>query len=102
MGTREFFELMDKGPPKMALFGDACTVVNEPIAMTARFWHQVQVCSDFGTLFRLMFDLYPLRLDPFGPNRGLFLAVLCRDASKIFGRGCQEYVPDVLSNGPGR
>jgi hypothetical protein len=34
---------MNHRPRSVALFGDACTSTNEPIAMTAKYWHVVQL-----------------------------------------------------------
>uniref|UniRef100_A0A914WEY0 Gamma-aminobutyric acid type B receptor subunit 2 n=1 Tax=Plectus sambesii TaxID=2011161 RepID=A0A914WEY0_9BILA len=43
LGMKAFFDQMNNPPRKVAIFGDACTNVNEPVAMTAKYWHMVQV-----------------------------------------------------------
>ncbi|VDM43121.1 unnamed protein product [Toxocara canis] len=39
VGMKALFELMNTEPRPFALFGDACTNVNEPVAMASKFWH---------------------------------------------------------------
>ncbi len=34
---------MNNTHKKLILFGDSCTEVNEPIAMTAKYWDVIQV-----------------------------------------------------------
>uniref|UniRef100_A0A915CD40 Gamma-aminobutyric acid type B receptor subunit 2 n=1 Tax=Parascaris univalens TaxID=6257 RepID=A0A915CD40_PARUN len=36
---KALFELMNADPRPFALFGDACTNVNEPVAMASKYWH---------------------------------------------------------------
>ncbi|VDN02449.1 unnamed protein product [Thelazia callipaeda] len=37
-GMKALFELMNARPRPFALFGDACTNVNEPVAMASKYW----------------------------------------------------------------
>uniref|UniRef100_F1KTE2 Gamma-aminobutyric acid type B receptor subunit 2 n=1 Tax=Ascaris suum TaxID=6253 RepID=F1KTE2_ASCSU len=39
VGMKALFELMNADPRPFALFGDACTNVNEPVAMASKYWH---------------------------------------------------------------
>nr|AIT71769.1 gamma aminobutyric acid type b receptor subunit 2 [Anisakis simplex] len=39
VGMKALFELMNAEPRPFALFGDACTNVNEPVAMASKYWH---------------------------------------------------------------
>lgn len=36
---KALFELMNAQPRPFALFGDACTNVNEVVAMASKYWH---------------------------------------------------------------
>ncbi|KAM3720296.1 Gamma-aminobutyric acid type B receptor subunit [Dirofilaria immitis] len=38
-GMKALFELMNSNPRPFALFGDACTNVNEVVAMASKYWH---------------------------------------------------------------
>ncbi|CAG9531980.1 unnamed protein product [Cercopithifilaria johnstoni] len=38
-GMQALFELMNANPRPFALFGDACTNVNEVVAMASKYWH---------------------------------------------------------------
>uniref|UniRef100_A0A8R1TKA2 Gamma-aminobutyric acid type B receptor subunit 2 n=3 Tax=Onchocerca TaxID=6281 RepID=A0A8R1TKA2_ONCVO len=39
LGMKALFELMNAHPRPFALFGDACTNVNEVVAMASKYWH---------------------------------------------------------------
>ncbi|XP_066944177.1 gamma-aminobutyric acid type B receptor subunit 2 isoform X10 [Macrobrachium rosenbergii] len=43
VGTKSFFDMMDRLPRKVMLFGAACTHVTDPIAKAAKHWHIVQL-----------------------------------------------------------
>ncbi|XP_068205833.1 gamma-aminobutyric acid type B receptor subunit 2 isoform X7 [Palaemon carinicauda] len=43
VGTKSFFDMMDRLPKKVMLFGAACTHVTDPIAKAAKHWHIVQL-----------------------------------------------------------
>lgn len=43
VGVKSFFDMMDSGPPKMMLFGAACTHVTDPIAKASKHWHLTQL-----------------------------------------------------------
>ncbi|XP_065314258.1 gamma-aminobutyric acid type B receptor subunit 2-like isoform X2 [Gordionus sp. m RMFG-2023] len=42
-GTKVFFDMMFNPPPKLMLFGGACTSVTAPIAEASPFWNLIQV-----------------------------------------------------------
>ncbi|VDP49239.1 unnamed protein product, partial [Soboliphyme baturini] len=42
-GMKSFFDMMNSSKKKLAIFGGACTEVNEPVAMTAVFWNIIQI-----------------------------------------------------------
>lgn len=42
-GMKALFELMNAQPRPFALFGDACTSVNEPVAMASKYWHIIHL-----------------------------------------------------------
>ena len=50
IGTKNFFDTINKLPRKVMLFGAACTHVTVPIARTAKHWHITQVRIFFVSL----------------------------------------------------
>lgn len=40
---KAFFGMLDEQPVKIILFGDACSVVTDPIAKAIKFFHLIQV-----------------------------------------------------------
>lgn len=40
---KALFELMNVKPRPFALFGDACTNVNEPVAMASKYWQIIHL-----------------------------------------------------------
>ena len=47
VGTKLFFDMMHKDPPKVMLFGGACTQVTAPLAESSRWWDIWQVSLSF-------------------------------------------------------
>ncbi len=45
VGTKLFFDMMHKDPPKVMLFGGACTQVTAPLAESTTWWDIWQVSS---------------------------------------------------------
>ncbi|VDN56585.1 unnamed protein product [Dracunculus medinensis] len=43
LGMKALFELMNVKPRPFALFGDACTNVNEPVAMASKYWQIIHL-----------------------------------------------------------
>ncbi|XP_034233337.1 gamma-aminobutyric acid type B receptor subunit 2 [Thrips palmi] len=43
VGVKAFFDMMHKGPPKVMLFGAACTHVTDPIAKASKHWRLTQL-----------------------------------------------------------
>ena len=43
VGTKLFFDMMHLDPPKVMLFGGACSHVTAPIAESAKWWNIGQV-----------------------------------------------------------
>lgn len=46
VGMKAFFDMIDKQPKKLVLFGAACNAVTDPIAKASQFFQLVQVSSD--------------------------------------------------------
>ncbi|KAH9387646.1 Gamma-aminobutyric acid type B receptor subunit 2, partial [Tyrophagus putrescentiae] len=42
-GMKAFFGMLDEQPVKIILFGDACSVVTDPIAKAIKFFHLIQL-----------------------------------------------------------
>ena len=46
VGVKAFFDMMHSGPPKVMLFGAACTHVTDPIAKASKHWRRTQVSCE--------------------------------------------------------
>ncbi len=60
VGSKLFFDMMHDAPPKLMLFGGACSQVTAPIAESSPYWNITQVpvflfYSSLGTQFRNTF-----------------------------------------------
>lgn len=52
VGVKSFFDMMHSGPPKLMLFGAACTHVTDPIAKASKRWHLTQLSyADMHPMF---------------------------------------------------
>ncbi|XP_031786895.1 gamma-aminobutyric acid type B receptor subunit 2 isoform X2 [Nasonia vitripennis] len=64
VGVKAFFDMMHSGPPKVMIFGSACTQVTDPIAKAAKHWkltqlsyadtHPMFTADSFPNFFRIV------------------------------------------------
>ncbi|GAB6023912.1 Metabotropic GABA-B receptor subtype 2, isoform C [Chamberlinius hualienensis] len=58
VGMKAFFDMVAQPPPKVLIFGAACTQVTDPIAKTSLYWHLNQLSyADTHPMFTM--DSYP-------------------------------------------
>lgn len=60
-GMKAFFNMLYDPPPKVMLFGDACTAVTDPIAKASKFFHLIQLtyADTFTALTPNFFRIVP-------------------------------------------